>query len=106
MFSFFLVSFFFGLLCRAGFPIVRHTLVKQESNKISFPQLETRGHSDPKKKNKKHSYSSKVQVDGEPDRFREFERIQNADMNLENAYTHSSLIHGFCFILFTLSRNE
>lgn len=49
MFSFFLVSLFFGLLCRAGFPIIRHTLVKQQSNLKGFPQLTMRGHSDQKK---------------------------------------------------------
>lgn len=43
MFSFFLVSLFFGLLCRAGFPIVRHTGVK----------IVLRGHSNQKKKERK-----------------------------------------------------
>lgn len=110
MFSFFLVSLFFGLLCRAGFPII-----KQESNskrllsttydKRTFRSKKNKKQT--KSKKKKHSYSSKVQVDGESDRFREFEQIKKTknrkktcQYELKNAYTQSSLIHGFCLIFF------
>lgn len=73
MFSFFLVNLFFGLLCRAGFPIIRHTLVKQET-RLKKKKLSTTYYiREDIPILKKHSYSSKVQVDGESDRFREYE---------------------------------
>lgn len=55
---------------------------------------------------KKHSYSSKVQVDGESDYFREFEQIEHANMNWK-MLTHRAhwSVGSVCFS-FTLSRNE
>lgn len=94
----FSLVYFVGLVSQlSDIPLSSKSQIKK-----GFPQLATRGHSDQKKREKnkkKHSYSSKVLVDGESDCVREFEQIENANMNLKMP-TQSSLIHGFCLILF------
>lgn len=90
------LAFFFGLLCRAGFPIIRNTLVKQQSElSFFFPKRPT-WHSYPRNKkeygSKKHSCISKVQVDGESDHFPKLKPIRNVDMNWKSR--HRLLIRG------------
>lgn len=55
MFSFFLICLFFGLLCRAGFPIITHPLSARVTLKgvLHLPMKQ------------KHSCSSKERADGE-----------------------------------------
>lgn len=94
-FSFF--SLFFGLLCRAGFPIVRHTLVKQEPK---WKRLSTTC-DERTKTRKKTTFLLKQSASWwRVWSFREFEQIEKGQHDLENAYTQTSLIHGFCLILF------
>lgn len=57
------LAFFFGLLCRAGFPIITQTL-RQARVKLKKAFRIFRWKDIPIKK-RKHSCSSKVQVDGE-----------------------------------------
>lgn len=102
--------FFFSLL---AFSLVYFVgLVSQSSDiplssksqiKKGFPQLATRGHSDLKKKTttkKNISIEAKCKFMGSLTISEKFEQIEKCQYELENAYTQSSLIHGFCLILF------
>lgn len=62
-FSFVLVSLFFGLLCRAGFPIVRHTLLSSTSQSNMAVHMLRPEDIPIKQKQEKHSYPSRVKVD-------------------------------------------
>lgn len=90
---FFLISLFFGLLCRAGFPIVSHSPLKEESNlKKAFRDFSYK-HIPNKETKKQHSQSSKLQVDLDPEQI--------------TAWIHTAFWSvGSSRFSFTMSRND
>lgn len=89
-----------GLVSQSSnIPLLRKSQIKKAFHNLRREDIPIK-----KKQKQQHSYSSKMQVDGESDRFREFKQIKNTNINWKMP-TQSSLIHGFCLILFCIVKN-